>query len=136
MPNIRIADGKGRITLPAGFENVPVIIEKLTENEIRVRKAKVTALDDLPPSQQNGSADLSEPAKKRPGVIASIIDFLESASEEAPITKEELLDKLCQRFPERGRKGMANTCQTQLHNALRRSGVNLRSSESGYWIEK
>lgn len=132
----RMADGKGRVTLP-GFENSPVILEQVTENEIRVRKARVIPVDELDPSQTGIPATSPEPEAKARGVIASIREFLEEASEESPISRDRLLEKLCQRFPERDARGMRNTIQTQLHNRLcREQGVNLRSSKAGYWIEK
>jgi hypothetical protein len=47
MPHtIRIADSKGRVTLP-GFANAAVIIEPVSANEYRVRKAQVIPEDEL-----------------------------------------------------------------------------------------
>lgn len=43
---IRIADNKGRLTFP-GFANATVIIEPISANEYRVRKAEVIPADDL-----------------------------------------------------------------------------------------
>jgi uncharacterized protein (DUF1778 family) len=43
---VRIADNKGRISLP-GFANATVILEAISPNEFRVRKAEVIAKDDL-----------------------------------------------------------------------------------------
>lgn len=43
---IRIADKKGRITLP-GFANATVILESVSANEYRVRKAEVIPQDEL-----------------------------------------------------------------------------------------
>jgi uncharacterized protein (DUF1778 family) len=43
---IRIADNKGRITLP-GFANATVVLEAISANEYRVRKAEVIPADEL-----------------------------------------------------------------------------------------
>ena len=43
---VRIADNKGRICLP-GFANATVILEAISANEYRVRKAEVIPTDDL-----------------------------------------------------------------------------------------
>jgi hypothetical protein len=43
---VRIADSKGRVTLP-GFANATVILEPISANEYRLRKADVIPKDDL-----------------------------------------------------------------------------------------
>lgn len=43
----RTTDAKGRLLLPKGFANVTVIVEQVSDCEIRVRRAKVVAEDDL-----------------------------------------------------------------------------------------
>lgn len=44
----RTTDSKGRLVLPRSFANATVIIEQISETELRVRRAKVIAEDDLP----------------------------------------------------------------------------------------
>lgn len=49
---LRESDAKGRVTLPKGFANSTLLFERVGENELRVRRAKVTPLDEaeaLPP---------------------------------------------------------------------------------------
>jgi hypothetical protein len=43
----RSTDAKGRVSLPRAFANATVIIEQLSENELRIRKARVIPEDDL-----------------------------------------------------------------------------------------
>ena len=43
---VRIADKKGRVCLP-GFANATVILEAVSANEYRVRKAEVIPADEL-----------------------------------------------------------------------------------------
>jgi hypothetical protein len=44
----RSTDAKGRVSLPKGFANSTVIIEQVSENELRIRKARVIPEDELP----------------------------------------------------------------------------------------
>ena len=56
---IRIADSKGRIILP-GFANATVILEAISPNEYRVRKAEVIPADELHFSEEDMPLVLSE----------------------------------------------------------------------------
>jgi uncharacterized protein (DUF1778 family) len=44
----RTTDSKARLVLPKSFANSTVILEQISDTEIRVRRAKVVAEDDLP----------------------------------------------------------------------------------------
>jgi hypothetical protein len=69
MTAIRTADSKGRIVLP-GFANATVIIEALSDNEYRVRKARVIPEDELHFPEEQGPVALSE--KDAQAVLAMI----------------------------------------------------------------
>ena len=43
----RATDAKGRISLPKAFANATVIIEQVSENELRIRKAHVIPEDEI-----------------------------------------------------------------------------------------
>jgi Protein of unknown function (DUF1778) len=43
----RSTDAKGRICLPKSFANVTVIIEQVSEYELRIRKARVIPEDEI-----------------------------------------------------------------------------------------
>jgi hypothetical protein len=43
----RSTDPKGRVTLPRTFANSTVIIEQVSENELRIRKARVIPEDEI-----------------------------------------------------------------------------------------
>lgn len=60
----RTTDAKGRLVLPKGFANVTVIIEQVSESEVRVRRAKVVAEDELPFAEES-SAPLSDRDRDR-----------------------------------------------------------------------
>ncbi len=44
----RTTDSKARLVLPRSFANATVIVEQLSETEVRIRRAKVVAEDELP----------------------------------------------------------------------------------------
>ncbi len=45
---VRTVDSKGRLLLPKEFANATVTVERLSDTEIRIRKAVVIAEDELP----------------------------------------------------------------------------------------
>jgi uncharacterized protein (DUF1778 family) len=49
----RTTDAKGRVSLPRQFANATVIIEHLSETELRIRKARVVPEDELPFREEN-----------------------------------------------------------------------------------
>lgn len=55
----RTTDAKARLVLPKAFANATVIIEQVSETEVRVRRAKVVAEDDLPFAEE-AAAPLSD----------------------------------------------------------------------------
>jgi len=44
ITELRESDSKGRVTLPRGFANATVLIEIVSDVELRIRKAKVVPL--------------------------------------------------------------------------------------------
>ena len=51
----RTTDAKARLVLPKAFANATVIIERVSETEVRVRRAKVVAEDDLAFAEESTS---------------------------------------------------------------------------------
>jgi hypothetical protein len=60
----RTTDAKGRVSLPKDFANATVIIEHLSETELRIRKARVVPEDELPFREENPTV-LSNEARNR-----------------------------------------------------------------------
>ena len=52
---IRTTDAKARLVLPKAFANATVIIEQVSETELRVRRAQVIAEDELPFAEEMAS---------------------------------------------------------------------------------
>lgn len=44
----RTTDAKARLVLPKEFANATVIVERLSDTEVRIRRAKVVAEDEMP----------------------------------------------------------------------------------------
>ena len=60
----RTTDAKGRVSLPRDFANATVIIEHLSETELRIRKARVVLEDELPFREESPTV-LSNEARDR-----------------------------------------------------------------------
>jgi Protein of unknown function (DUF1778) len=68
---VKTADSKGRVVLP-GFANATVIIEAVSDNEYRVRKARVIPEDDLHFPEDEAQIILTEREAKQ------VIDMIEN----------------------------------------------------------
>lgn len=51
----RTTDAKARLVLPKAFANATVIVEQLSETELRVRRVTVVAEDDIPFVEESAS---------------------------------------------------------------------------------
>jgi uncharacterized protein (DUF1778 family) len=60
----RTTDAKARLVLPQAFANATVIIEQVSETELRVRRAKVVAEDELAFAEES-AAPLSDRDRDR-----------------------------------------------------------------------
>ena len=46
--DVKTTDAKARLVLPKSFANATVVIDQVSETELRVRRAKVVPEDELP----------------------------------------------------------------------------------------
>jgi hypothetical protein len=77
-----------------------------------------------------------EPKKKKVGIIASIQEFLNEASEEQPISKIDICSKLKERFPDREQSSMQRTVNVQVPTRLRvDKDIHVTKNKQGYWID-
>jgi hypothetical protein len=51
----RFTDKKGRLILPARFANSAVLVEELSETELRIRKAVILPEDEVPFTEEQRS---------------------------------------------------------------------------------
>jgi hypothetical protein len=75
--------------------------------------------------------------KRKNGVIANIIAILGEATEAAPLTREMIWKRLCERFPDRDAGGMRVTVHSQVPLRLRKvNELDVQGSDDkgGYYI--
>lgn len=77
----RTTDAKARLVLPKSFANATVVLEQVSETELRVRRAKVVPEDELPFSEDS-SAPLSDRDRDR------FLELLESPPAPVPALKK------------------------------------------------
>jgi len=91
-------------------------------------------------SKKGGGSPIKKAEGKKPGVgvIGSIIEFLQKGSSKKPLTKEALLAKLADRFPDREEEAMRATINVQVPNRINREreGMQVCKNDKGYWIEE
>jgi len=82
------------------------------------------------PAEDNGKAP------KKVGVIATIIECLNGATEKKPVDKPTILEGLVKRFPDRKAEGMMSTINIQVPSRLKTDKqIVVSKGEGGYWIE-
>ncbi|QDT54477.1 hypothetical protein Pan44_25100 [Caulifigura coniformis] len=89
------------------------------------------------PKKTPAPAKQDAPAKKTPGVIASIEEFLSKATKEKPITKEGIVERLAKRFPDREVTALTRTTQCQVPGRMSKErGINVVKTDDGFYIKK
>lgn len=99
--------------------------------------------DDVPATKKKskdkgkGKGGKDDGAAKKPGVIQAIINCLEGATEDKPVSKKSILKVLVKKFKDREESAMQTTINVQLPNRLKtEKGLNIQKNEKGYWIAK
>jgi hypothetical protein len=72
---IRTADAKGRISLPRSFANATVIVERVSDVEVRIRKARVVPEDEARFLEEESRVPLSDRDRDR------LLDLLDNPPE-------------------------------------------------------
>ena len=96
------------------------------------------------PSPDSGTETEDEPkakkapkekSERKPGVIDAIIEVLTNASAKKPVTKEEIVEALTEKFPDRDPEKMTKTVNTQVPGRLKDAkGLDVRKEGKGFWI--
>ena len=110
-------------------------VESTLRARIKTLEAEVEELSKaLAKAKKSGSRKVKK-RKKKVGVISTIIDFLNEATEENPITKEGLHKRLVEKFPDRSYAGMMATVSSQVPSRLiSDKGLEVEKNENGFWI--
>lgn len=98
------------------------------------------AAGDVPETDGQAPKAAKQPkapgAGKGPGVIDTIAQCLIDASEADPTTKDAILARLAELFPDRDADGMAKTVSIQLNRLKKERGLDVRKNDKGYWAPK
>jgi len=75
--------------------------------------------------------------ERGPGVIGTIVEILQGASQKKALTLDKIVDELAKRFPEREKKSMLSTVKVQISGRIQRErGLKVKHNDKGgYWIE-
>ena len=117
--------------------------EKAIESEevVEEEPKEESTEDPEPPAEKESAKEKIKPVTKKkagpkkasttgPGVIASILEFV---TEFGPITKDEVVSKLSERFKDRDPVAMAKTVQAQLPKRMsKEKGINI---VAGFYIK-
>jgi hypothetical protein len=86
--------------------------EEEDEDSVKVAKKKKA-------SKKGGKANFQKAGGEGgPGVIGSIVEFLQEGTEDKPLSRADILKKLVKRFPERGEDAMKKTVNVQVPNRI------------------
>ena len=109
---------------------------KTTTKAPKVAKQRGTSAAKAPAATKPAKgAKTTEP--KGPGVIASMIEYLQAATAAKPITKKVLLAKLAARFPDREETALYRTINCQLPSRLvKEKKLAIKKNENGYFVAK
>ena len=108
LTETRTADAKARITLPKSFAGSTVIVEQVSETEVRIRKARVVAEDDFPFTKMKKETIRLSPADR---------DRFLAALENPPEPNAALLKLL---GGDKKRQGKTTDAKTRKQKAVRK----------------
>jgi len=119
-------------------ENREIVIIDDEEEKPAAKKGKPTKKPKAKAKAKDDSEPVKKPKAKKaksPGVIASIQEFLEKASESKPISRAQILARLVKRFPDHEASSMENTMKVQLPGRMaREKDLTIKQSKKGFWI--
>ncbi len=75
-------------------------------------------------------------ARKRPGVCDFVMRVLERASEKKPLTKEQVFEKLKDKFPHRNHDSMKNTVKRLKNWIPYYFDAKIHQNEGGFWLTR
>lgn len=96
--------------------------------------------DDKKPTKKPGKEkDAPKKGKAPPkaaGVIQCIADIVSAATAKKPITKEQIHEKLCKRFPDRDSDSLKTTVGIQVPSRLNKEkNLGIKKNDRGYYVE-
>ena len=117
-------------------------------NILKLKGVKIMEKDEMnlkpKPEKPVKTAKVEKPAKEKkekkaggvkgPGVIATIVETIEAAGKKG-VTKQEIWDILCKKFPDRDTESMRNTINVQVPNRIKKERWPVGVTEDGYYYK-
>jgi len=97
-------------------------------------KAPKEKKEKAPKEKKEKAPKAEKKGKKGPGVIASIIEFLEAAGDKG-ITREKVTEKLIKRFPDKNEMSMRNTVKVQLPGRINKEKFEVKKLKKGHYAK-
>lgn len=74
-------------------------------------------------------------SRRKAGVIQTLVEFLQESSEDDPINKTDLCNKVLERFPNKTEKAVMSSIDSQVPTRLKTvKGIEVHRNKNGYWI--
>lgn len=74
--------------------------------------------------------------RRKAGTIQTLVEFLQEASEENPINKNDLCQKVLERLPNKTEKSVMSSIDSQVPTRLKQvKGIIVHKNKNGYWID-
>jgi hypothetical protein len=132
----------GMVCVYTGKGKEITVVDDTAEEEEKEDKKKKTKKDSAAaPSSKGkdkGKSDKEEKKKRKTsggGVIATIIEILKTTSAKKPLSKDEIVQRLAKKFPDREESSMASTVLTQCGGKLKKyKDVDVKKNEKGYYL--
>jgi hypothetical protein len=109
------------------------VVDDTAEEEPEEDKKKKTKKNsaDAPSSKEGKKGRKSSGG----GVIATIIEILKTTTAKKPLSKDEIVQRLVKKFPDREEKSMASTVMIQCGGRLQKEGkLEVKKNEKGYYV--
>ena len=118
-------------------EDDPESVAEVAPEAPKKKKRGRPAGSKATPKAEKVAKPKAEKKVKAPGVIASICEFLGTASEKKPISKTGIVEKLVERFPDRSADSMKSTVNVQIPGRMKKEkGLDICSNDGGFWVAK
>lgn len=75
-------------------------------------------------------------SRRKAGVIQTLVEFLQEASEADPLSKTDLCNKVLERLPNKTEKSVLSSIDSQVPTRLKQvKGIIVHKNKNGYWID-
>lgn len=138
--------GKKEAPAPAPKKGKKVVEEEEEEDDDEEeedekpapKKGKKEAVPEKGMKKGKAAAPAKKAAEKAkgPGIIATIVELIENASKKKGISKDEILEELEKRFPEKEASSMKSTINVQVPNRITRERWEVGKTKDGGYFKK